>query len=152
MFYLVIPTIVCDESHKTLGKLAEQDQTSISGGRERSNEHCGRQQVPTTQQTDYGEYSILLSRCKTKLESCDSERQAAWLPSEGHEKIRAAVGMKDGKSIGGVGSSADSPTRKIPGQSSGSYESVGTDLSLGLTRVTEGVLRAGRHQRNCINE
>ena len=36
MFYLVIPTIVCDESHETLGKLAEQDQTSISGGRERS--------------------------------------------------------------------------------------------------------------------
>ena len=43
-------------------------------------------------------------------------------------------------------------TRKIPGQSSSWYESLGTDLSLGLTRVTEGVLRAGRHQRNCINE
>ena len=111
MFYFVIQTIVYDE---TLGKLAEQDQTSISG-RERSNKHCCTQQVPATQQTNHG-LTVLwrvqcaaIPRCKTELESYDSERQTAWLPSEGHEKIRAAVGMKVSKSIKGVGSSAGPP-------------------------------------------
>ena len=51
---------------------------------------------------------LLLSHCKTKLELY--ERQAAWLPSKSHEKIRAAAEIKVGRGLyrGAVGSSAGS--------------------------------------------